>query len=136
MEARRPGSAQDANPHERCAWALAGETLKIKLEDGKAEIPILLDGGHLCVAGAYNWSAHDVEPGLYALYVKTWGRRIGPFYASIPLAEKGMKKALKMKAGVWEQPLSWGERQAWLHDWIVKNIGGFHELIGGEWIKE
>lgn len=95
-----------------------------------------MDGGPLCVAGAFDWKAREVVPGLYLVYVKKIGMRIGPFYASIPLAEKGMKKGLKMKSGVWDQPIEWISRQDWLRTWIEKEMGKFTDIVGAEWARD
>lgn len=98
---------------------------------------IIVDGGPLCVARAFDhWKNEPVE-GLYWIYLKKHGAHFGPFFADLILAEKAMKKILKeFKPTFFDQPLEWIRRQTGLRDWMDKNIGKSQDLIGGEWIKD
>ena len=51
-----------------------------------AEIPVLVDGGPLCVAGIWNWKERCHYAGLYKIYHKRSTARGGPIYAPMPLA--------------------------------------------------
>lgn len=101
-----------------------------------ARLEVLLDGGPLCIAGVWRWGEGTRVTGLYRIYHRRSGFTLGPFYASISLAEKGMKKALSLGRGFWEQPLGWYPRQAWFGEWIDKNLGKYDDLVGGIWASD
>lgn len=105
--------------------------------DGQiCQLEVLADGGPLCVAGIWDWEARRLIQGLYWIYFKRAGVHFGPFYASLTLAESAMKKALKIQAGLWDQDREWYRHQAWLQEWIDKNLGKSDWLIGGAWAKD
>lgn len=102
-----------------------------------AELDILVDGGPLCVAGIWDWERKRLVPGLYWIYFRRFGIHFGPFYAALSLAERDMKKALKIQPGLWDtQDRTWYGRQAWLGEWIDRNMGRPDYLIGGVWAKD
>lgn len=104
-----------------------------------AETEILLDGGPLCVAAVWDWEDNRRVNGLYFVHLKRGCNAIpfGPFYASIPLAGRHMKKALKeFPAGFWRQPLDWYARQKGFQEWVAKNMGKPGDLIGAEWRRD
>ena len=103
-----------------------------------AELEILVDGGPICVAPAWNWSAKERSRGLYSIYFKRLGFRFGPYYAEIGLAAKDMKKVLTPfpKGDFWSQSLEWYQRQKGFRRWIRDNMGEPEDLIGGQWAKE
>lgn len=103
--------------------------------DCKVEIDILFSSGPLVISGIYDWTRGDLIPGLYRIYHRRHCASIGPFYASIPLAERGLRKALTLPLGTWDQELAWYGRQEWLVTWIRKNMGAPSDLVGGEWIQ-
>lgn len=101
------------------------------------EMPILVDGGPLCVAGIWNWLEKCTVQGLYFIYHKTSGFPFGPYFASIPLAEKSMKKALQdIPKDIWNHPAEWYGAQQWLGKYIEEHLGKPMDLVGGEWEKE
>lgn len=100
------------------------------------EMEILLDGGPLCIANIWDFERKRMVLNLFWIYFKTHGIHFGPFYASLSLAERDMKKALKIQSGMWDQGLEWLARQAWLQEWIDKNMGNPDYLIGGVWAKD
>jgi len=101
------------------------------------EMPILVDGGPLCVAGLWNWRDCVTVAGLYFIYHKVSGFPFGPYYASIPLAEKAMKKALKdIPKDIWSHDAQWYGDQPWLGKYIEEHLGKPMDLVGGEWEKE
>lgn len=102
------------------------------------EIPILLDAGVLCLGPVWDKEVHKAVHGLYFIYFKRFGARIGPYYASLSLAERDMRKMLKEfpPGAFWEQSLEWYQRQGKLHDWIDKRCGKPEYLIGGTWAPE
>jgi hypothetical protein len=99
-----------------------------------AELPVLADGGPLCVAPVFSWVENRRYQGLYFIYQKVCGVRIGPYYPHIPFAVKGMKTALGLGRHVWENGLSWYEENRWVGAWVAKHLGGPHELRGGQWV--
>ena len=100
------------------------------------ELPILVDGGPLCIAGIRNWSQRLTIEGLYFIYHKVSGFPFGPYFASITLAEKAMKKALKeIPKDIWSHDPEWYGSETWLGKWIHENLGKPMDLIGGEWEK-
>lgn len=102
-----------------------------------AQLPILMDGGPLCVAGVWNWYKACTVAGLWLVYHKQSGIHIGPYHTSIPLAEKTMKKALTgLPTHVWNHDLEWYRNELWLAKWMEGNLGKHTDLIGGEWEKE
>lgn len=101
-----------------------------------AEVPILVDGGPLCVAGAYSFRHNRCERGLYFIYQKSIGLRFGPFYPHIPFADKGMKKMLALGKHHWEHELAWYVENQWLKKWVDENIGKNMDLSGGQWVDE
>lgn len=106
------------------------------LNDKIAHLPILVDGGPICVAGVWDWNENYQVMGLWRIYHKRAGACFGPFYASIPLAEKGMRKALKeIPKDVWEHDLEWYQPQGWILKWIEANLGKTMDLVGAEWEK-
>lgn len=101
------------------------------------ELPILVDGGPLCIAGVWNWTTKSAFPGLYIIYHKMSSSYFGPFYASIILAEKGMKHALReVPKDVWSHEPEWYNGQNWIAKWIDENLGKAMDLVGGEWEKK
>ena len=99
-----------------------------------AELEILVDGGALCVAGVWSFDEKQRVAGLYAIYHKESGRKLGPYYASIPRAQADLKRAMKqVPASFWAQPITWIVRQKTYFDWIDKELGKAGDLIGGEW---
>lgn len=101
-----------------------------------AEVEILVDGGPLCVAGAYAFRDNRCMPGLYFIYQKRIGLRFGPFYPHIPFAQKGMKKMLNLGKQHWEHELAWYQENRWLQKWMDENVGKHMELSGGQWVDE
>jgi hypothetical protein len=114
---------------------MSAETPSLKL--GKVcgnpvQADILLDGGPLAVCGV--WDRNGVrQAGLYRIYHKATGSAVGPYYAELGLAEKGMKRALTLPIMVWDQPLDWYPRQAWFGKWLDENLGKGDDLVGGYW---
>lgn len=105
--------------------------------DKLVALEVLVDGGPLCVAGIWDPDKGRLAPGLYWIYVRRFGIHFGPFYAGLSLAERDMRKALKIQPGLWEnQPRDWYGRQKWLGEWIEKNMGERDWLIGGVWAKD
>lgn len=103
----------------------------------KAELPILVDGGPLFVAGIWNWSTGYTVPGLYLIYHKVSCSPFGPYFASIILAERGMRLALKeIPKDIWGHEPQWYDGQTWIGKWINENLGKPMDLIGGEWEKK
>lgn len=99
-------------------------------------MPILLDGGPLCVGGVWNFKDNCTIQGLYFIYHKASGFPFGPFFASIPLAEKAMKKALKdIPKDIWAHRPEWYGSQQWLGKYIDEHLGKPMDLVGGEWEK-
>ena len=106
----------------------------VKVQGDPTEREILLDGGPLAVIGV--WRENGIRiPSLYKIVHKDSGLFLGPYYASIPLAEKALKQVLTLP-NIWDQPLLWVSRQKWLAEWIDKNLGKPGALVGGEWAKE
>lgn len=104
---------------------------------GGDQIEVLIDGGPLCVGPVWNHAEKRKIPGLYWVYFKRHGIRIGPFYAVMSQAENDMKKALKAFPGAfWDQDLNWYRRQTSFHDWIRINMGRPEDLIGGRWVSD
>lgn len=101
-----------------------------------AELEILADGGPLCVAPVFNWIENKRYQGLYFIYQKQCGVRIGPWYPHIPFAVAGMRKALSLGKHVWKNAVSWYEDNRWVGKWVGENLGGPHELFGGQWIDK
>jgi len=99
-----------------------------------AELPILADGGPLCVAPVYNWVEDRRYEGLYFIYHKRCAMRIGPWYPHIPFAVDGMKKALGLGRHLWTYDSSWYDANLWLMKWVWDNLGHPHDLFGGQWI--
>lgn len=100
---------------------------------------ILVKDGPLCVSGVWDWEAKRRVHGLFVVYLirSHMGIRFGPYYASLSLAERDMKKALKeYPMGFWEQPLEWYGRQEGFMAWVDKNMGRPDYLIGGVWAKD
>jgi hypothetical protein len=105
-------------------------------KEGKeiAELEILLDGGPLAVAGVWDWLRKQRVAGLYAIYHKKTGIKLGPFYASVNKAHQDMKLLAKLvPLTFWDQPIEWLRRQKGVQDWIDKELGKPEDLIGGEW---
>ena len=96
-------------------------------------LEILLDGGPLCVANAWDWNENRIRRDLFRVYHKKIGIAIGPFYAAITLAEAGMKKAVKLGKHHWEEDVHWFVQQKWLHKWIDEQLGKPEDLVGGTW---
>jgi hypothetical protein len=97
-------------------------------------LDILLDGGALCVAGVWDFERKQRVAGLYAIYHKKTGGKLGPYYASVNKAHLDMKRTLKhLPATFWDQPLEWVQRQKGVQDWIDKELGKPGDLVGGEW---
>jgi hypothetical protein len=126
----------------RSAPAKLKEAGKVKIghpsQPERAQIEVLMDGGPLCVGPVWNWKEKVKVPGLFFIYFKEFGARIGPYYASISLAEKDMRKVLKAFPAkeFWKQPLEWYQRQTEFHEWITKNMGRPEDLVGGVWATE
>ena len=99
-------------------------------------IEILFDGGPLVVARAWDWSENKERRDLFRIYQKKVGFSIGPCYTSIPLAEAGMKKAVKLGRHLWEGDVHWFSQQKWLHKWIDEQLGKPGDLVGGEWAPD
>lgn len=103
------------------------------------EIPVLVAQGPLFVGPAWDFEGEKtLHPSLFFIYVKRFMVRIGPFYASLTLAEKDMRKILKEfpQQSFWEQSLDWHRRQGAIHMWIDKTLGKPGDLIGGYWAPE
>lgn len=116
----------------------AAATLPVKnTQTGEtAELTILVDGGPLCVAGIWSWTRKSIFPGLYLIYHKRAAAHFGPFYATIPLAEKGMRTALReVPRDVWNHDPEWYAGQNWISKWIDENLGKAGDLVGAEWEK-
>ena len=96
-------------------------------------LEILLDGGPLCVANAWDWNESRIRRDLFRIYHKKIGISLGPFYAAITLAEAGMKKAVKLGKHLWENDVHWLAREKWLHKWIDEQLGKAEDLVGGHW---
>lgn len=103
-----------------------------------AEAEILVDGGPLCVGPAWDFSHGVRRNGLYFIYQKKLGFRIGPFYPHIPFAAGGMKKALEFgkHKHLWTQDLAWYQENLWIQKWLDENLGKHEELFGGRWVDE
>lgn len=100
-------------------------------------LDILVDGGPLVIAGVWDWSRGRRNPGLYKIYIRRFGASVGPFYAGLQLAERGMKKALGLQPGLWVgQPAEWYLRQTWLHQWVNRELGKAEDLVGGQWVSD
>lgn len=103
----------------------------------KADVEILVDGGPLVVAPAWNLRENRRIPGLFWIYFRKHGLRFGPYYASIALAEKDMRKTLKhFPKGFWDEPYAWYTRQPAFRDWVEKNLGKGDDLVGGRWASD
>lgn len=103
------------------------------------KMEILVKEGPLCVGGVWDWEAKRRVQGLFFIYLirAHMGIHFGPYYASLSLAERDMKKALKeYPPGFWEQPLEWYGRQEGFMSWVNKNMGRPDYLIGGVWAKD
>jgi hypothetical protein len=109
--------------------SVKGLSLRNVKTGGTATVEIMMDGGPLCVAGVWKWEDNSRAPGLFRVYHKRSGLTVGPFYASIPLAERGMRKALSLGVAFWEQPTEWYPRQAWFGEWLDKHLGAYDALI-------
>lgn len=96
-------------------------------------LDILVDGGPLCIAVAYDWEDSRERRDLYNIYHKRIGIAIGPFYAAITLADTAMKKAIKLGKHLWENDRNWMAQQKWLHKWVDEQLGKPGDLVGGFW---
>lgn len=124
---------------ERQKPAARNPVINVVGKDRIAETEILLDGGPLCVASVWDWDNNERVNGLFFVYLKRGcsGIAFGPFYASISLAGRDMKKALKhFPAGFWRQPLDWYGRQKAFQEWVDKNMGKPGALVGAEWRRD
>jgi len=102
-----------------------------------AELTVMVDGGPLCIAGIWNWKDKCTIPGLYKIYHKKSTAHLGPFYASILLAEQGMKKALReVPKDIWCHDAEWYGGQGWITKWIDEHLGLPMDIVGGVWEKE
>jgi hypothetical protein len=102
-----------------------------------AALDVLLDGGPLCVAGVWDWKDRRRVPGLYRIWFKRLGLSFGPFFASLQLADRAMRKTLKeFPAGFWGESLEWYQRQQAFHEWIDRELGKPDELVGGVWAND
>ncbi len=109
---------------------------KLTIRSGGHDRPaleILVDGGPLCIAVAYDWEEMRERRDLYRIYHKKIGIPIGPFYAAITLADNAMKKAVKLGKHLWENDLEWMAQSKWLHKWIDEQLGKPGDLVGGFW---
>jgi hypothetical protein len=102
----------------------------------RTAIEILVDGGPLCVANAWDWTENRIRRDLFRIYHKKLGFSLGPFYVSIPLAEAGMKKAIKLGKHLWEEDAHWFSEQKWLHKWVDEQLGKPEDLVGGHWAPD
>jgi len=109
---------------------------KLTIKSGGHDRPaleILVDGGPLCIAVAYDWEEGRERRDLYRIYHKKIGIPIGPFYAAITLADNAMKKAIKLGKHLWENDLEWMAQSKWLHKWVDEQLGKPGDLVGGFW---
>lgn len=93
----------------------------------------------LYVAPAWDWKKADRIGGLFFVYLigTKLCRVLGPWYASIALADGDMKKLHKaFPAGFWSESSEWIVRQTAFSTWIEKNMGRSEDLIGGVWVKD
>lgn len=106
--------------------------------DGKpAELTVMWAAGPLCVGRVFDHGNRKEVEGLYWIYLRKHGAKIGPFFADIVLAAAATKKMLKhFGPAPFEQPLPWIARQSAIKEWIERNIGKAEDLIGAEWIKD
>ena len=112
------------------------KTIELGGAHDRPQIEILFDGGPLCVARAWDWTENRERRDLFRIYHKKTGFAIGPFYVSIPLAEGGMKKAIKLGKHIWENGGPWLADQKWLHKWVDVELGKAEDLVGGTWVKD
>jgi len=109
------------------------KTVELRGGHNRPCLDILVDGGPLCIAVAYDWEAGRERRDLYHIYHKRIGISIGPFYAAITLADNAMKKAIKLGKHLWENDHEWLVTQKWLHKWIDEQLGKPGDLVGGIW---
>lgn len=102
----------------------------------RPRLDILLDGGPLCIAPAWDWEENRIRRDLFRIYHKRIGMAIGPFYATIPLADQGMKKAVKLGKHFWETDYRWLADAKWLHKWVDDQLGKPGDLVGGTWAPD
>jgi hypothetical protein len=114
--------------------------IKLKVDASGTEIslPILMDGGPLCVAGVYDRELRIIRHKLYRIYLKRLGATFGPYYALLGAAYDAMRKTIKhFPSGFWEaQSFDWYGRQNGFHDWIDTNLGKPGDLVGAEWARD
>lgn len=100
-------------------------------------MPVLVDGGPLCIASPWRWTDNSTVGGLYFIYHKVSGFHFGPYYASIVLAEKAMRKALKdIPKEIWSHEAQWYGKEQWLGKYIEEYLGMPMDLVGGEWERD
>lgn len=100
------------------------------------ELVVISSAGPLCVGRVYDYVKKEVVVGLYWIYIRNHGAKLGPFFAELGLADRAMKRILKhLGKEFFEQPLEWIARQDAVRDWLWANIGKNDDLIGGEWAK-
>jgi hypothetical protein len=102
----------------------------------RPRLDILLDGGPLCIAPAWDWNESYVRRDLFRIYHKRIGIPIGPCYTTITLADQGMKKAIKLGKHHWENDAHWLAEAKWLHKWIDEQLGKPGDLVGGSWAPD
>jgi hypothetical protein len=110
--------------------------VSVRVPDGHpvVEMPVMIDGGPLVVAGVYDFGQNQVAPGLLTIYMKAGGFKIGPYYAELSKAHAGMRKILKeFPAPYWAQPVEWLKRQKKMLDWLDLHLGKPKDLIGADW---
>jgi len=105
-----------------------------KQSDHPVHAEILLDGGTLVVCGVWDKNGNR-QPGLYRIYHRLSGLCIGPYYAELGLAEKGMKKALTLHPYTWSHPIEWYQapERAWIRKWMDEQLGTSEDIVGGYW---
>lgn len=111
------------------------KTLEISGGHDRPKLEVLVDGGPLCVAHAYDWTDSRERRDLFRIYHKKLGMSMGPFYASLTLAAAGMKKAIKLGKHIWEDAHHLVEEK-WIHKWIDEQLGKAGDLVGGHWAPE
>lgn len=106
--------------------------------DETNEVEILVDGGPLVIANAWNWGKRSRRADLYRIYHKRSGLPIGPHYAAITLAQQGLKAAMGIPnaKAIWAEDVAYFNANRWVRTWVLKELGKSMDLIGGSWCDE